>query len=85
MKAEGYAYVAVRQVTPGLRFWGAFDTPVPLPEGEALEHIAHAIYDVVEDYQGRPIPPQAIAERIAAYTLGGGVEGPSHDKPPLVH
>jgi hypothetical protein len=49
MTTEGY--VVVRQINPGFRSRQAFTTPVPLPEDEAPEHIAHAIYDLVDEHR----------------------------------
>jgi hypothetical protein len=78
-------YVAVRQMQPGLRLRRHFATAAPLPQGEAPEHIAHAFYDVLDEYPGKVVPGHEFSQRIRAYALGGELEHPSHDKPPVRH
>jgi hypothetical protein len=78
-------YAVVRQVAPGLRYRRFFDTTVPLPEDEAPEHIAHAIYDLVEEHPDGTVPTHEIAQRIGTYGLGVDSGDPTHDKPPTVH
>jgi hypothetical protein len=76
-------YAAVRQVQPGLHLRRHFVPFVPLPEDEAPEHIAHALYDLFNQYE--VVPGHELSERIRAYEMGGDTEPPSHGKPPVMH
>jgi hypothetical protein len=71
-------HVVVRQLAPGLRSRRAFDPVAPFPSGEAPEHVAHAIYDLVTEYQGRPVPGYELFNRIRAYAAGAIPEDPSN-------
>jgi hypothetical protein len=79
------SYVAVRQVVPGFRYRRFFDTTVPLPEDEAPEHIAHAIYDLVDKHRGGTVPPHEIAQRIHSYGLGADIGDSSDGRSPTLH
>jgi hypothetical protein len=74
-------YVVVRQLAPGFRSRRVFEPVVPFPSDEAPEHIAHAIYDLVEEYRGRPVPGHELFNRIRAYAIGANPEDPFCDKP----
>jgi len=74
-------YVVVRQLAPGFRSRRAFEQVVPFPSDEAPEHIAHAIYDLVEEYRGRPVPGHEVFNRIRDYAIGANPEDPFGDKP----
>jgi hypothetical protein len=78
-------YVVVRQVHPGFRLRLPFDMAAPLPQDEAPEHIAHAVYDVLQEYRGKVVPDHELFQRIRAYALGGDTGPPSHGKPPIRH
>jgi hypothetical protein len=74
-------YVVVRQVQPGARLRQPFNMTAPLPHDEAPEHIAHAIYDLLQEYRGRIIPDRELFRRITAYAVGADPEDFSNDKP----
>jgi hypothetical protein len=81
-------YAIVRQILPGLRIRQYFDTAVPLlPEDEAPEHIAHALYDLLWKCRGRGglIPDHEVVECMRAYATGSDADHPCHRKPPVVH
>jgi hypothetical protein len=77
-------YVIIRQLRPGLRERISFEALVSLPEGDAPEHVAHALYDVFKNSAGRVIRSDEWAARIHAYESGGAAEDGS-EKPPTVH
>jgi hypothetical protein len=77
--------VAVRQLQPGARVRLPFYAQAQLPSDEAPEHIAHAIYDLVAESQGRPISSQELFQRSRAYEVARDPEDPSHDAPLYRH
>jgi hypothetical protein len=77
-------YVIIRQLRPGLRERISFEALVPLPEGDAPEHVAHALYDVFKTSAGRVIRSDELAARIYAYESGGKLED-HPEQPPTVH
>jgi hypothetical protein len=48
----------------------SFSTAVPLPDGDAPEHIAHAIFDALDEASGRMV--SAVDRRMHAYSVKGG-------------
>jgi hypothetical protein len=75
-------YVVVRQLQPGVRCRLYFDTPTALPEDEAPEHIAHAIFDLAQKYHGaRSIPGHELSQCIQAYAAGAGTGHSSGSEP----
>jgi hypothetical protein len=76
-------YVAVRQVQPGFRLRLHFAAAAPLPQDEAPEHIAHALYDLLQEH--KVVPCHELSQRIRAYALGGDTEPTSNGKPPARH
>jgi hypothetical protein len=79
------SYIVVRQVAPGVRMRGSFTPTGPLPEGEAPEHIAHAMFDLIMECPGRLIPLQEWKQRSRAYEVAADPEDPSHNTPLYRH
>jgi hypothetical protein len=78
-------YVVVRQVQPGVRLRQSFDVALPLPSEEAPEHIAHAIFDLFQEYRGRIVPDHELLRRTRADAVGADPEDISHHKPRYRH
>jgi hypothetical protein len=75
-------YAVVRQLKPGVRYRLYFDAPAALPDSEAPEHVAHAIFDLTQKYYGgRSIPGYELSERIRAYAAGANTSDSSSDEP----
>jgi hypothetical protein len=80
-------YIVIRQVKPGFRLRQPFDVVGELPDEEAPEPVAHAYFDLTQEYQssGRVIPVNELARRINAYAETGRAENPTDDKPRVIH
>jgi hypothetical protein len=64
---------------------GSFTPVGPLPEGEAPEHIAHAIFDLILKSPGSLVSYQELLQASRAYETAPDPEDPSHDKPHYRH
>lgn len=83
--ANAETYIVVRQLAPGVRM-RVFFTPVgPSPEGEAPEHIAHAMFDLIRSAPGRMLSHQELFQASRAYEIAPDPADPSHDKPRYRH
>jgi hypothetical protein len=78
-------YTVVRQLQPGYRSRQPFNTAVELPQEEAPEHIAHATWDVIQEYWGRVVPDDELFRRIRAYEMGSETMDFSPNAPRIVH
>jgi hypothetical protein len=83
--ANAETYIVVRQLAPGVRM-RVFFTPVgPSPEGEAPEHIAHAMFDLIRKSPRRLLPYQELFKASRAYEIAPDPADPSHEKPRYRH
>jgi len=78
-------YIVVRQHCPGCRERRTFSTTAPLPGGDAPEQIAHAIFDLVEEYNGRAVPDHEVFRRIHAYSIAHGPTDSTDEANETVH
>lgn len=78
-------YIIVRQVKPGYHERVNFEALVPIPEGDAPEHLAHAFFDLLREAPVRVIHLGELQARMHAYQKGGGTEGPSAGNLLTVH
>ena len=83
--ANAETYIVVRQLTPGVRRRGFFTSVGPSPEGEAPEHIAHAMFDLIRKSPRRLLPYQELFKASRAYEIAPDPADPSHDKPRYRH
>lgn len=72
-------WVVVRQLEPGVRQRLPFNALVQLPSGEAPEHVAHAMYDLIAEARGRTVFGYEIIHRSRMYEIAGDREDPSQD------
>jgi hypothetical protein len=79
------SYIVVRQVAPGVRMRCSFEPTTSLPSGEAPEHIAHALFDLMMEFPGRLLPYQELLQRSRAYEVAADPKNPSCDKPLHLH
>jgi hypothetical protein len=75
----------VRQLAPGVGMRGFFTALGPFPEGEAPEHIALAMFDLIESAPGRVPSHQELFQGSRAYEIAPDPADPSHDKPHYRH
>jgi hypothetical protein len=78
-------YIVLRQVRPGFRQRLIFKALVPLPEGDAPEHIAHAFFDLLLKYPNGMILADELFERIRAYAMRGETDNLSPNASRTVH
>ena len=83
--ANAETYIVVRQLAPGVRRRGFFTPIGPSPEGEAPEHIAHALFDLILSAPGRLLSYQELFQASRAYEIAPDPADPSHDKPRCRH
>lgn len=83
--ANAETYIVVRQLAPGVRKRGFFTPVGPFPEGEAPEHIAHAMFDLIGSAPGRMLSHQELFQASRAYEIDPDPADPSHDKPRYRH
>jgi hypothetical protein len=72
-------WVLVRQLQPGVRLRLPFKALAQFPSGEAPEHVAHAMYDLVLETRDRPVFGHEIIHRSRMYELAGNREDPFQD------
>ena len=78
-------YIVVRQMMPGYYVRSFFDALVPLPEGDAPEHIAHAFFDLLQEFPGGALHWGELAARMRAYETGWSTEETRGGRPRTVH
>jgi hypothetical protein len=83
--ANAETYIVVRQLAPGVRRRGFFTPIGPSPEGEAPEHIAHALFDLILSAPGRLLSYQELFQASRAYEIAPDPADPSRDKPRYRH
>ena len=83
--ANAETYIVVRQLAPGVRMRSFFTPLGPYPEGEAPEHIAHAMFDLNGSAPGRVLSHQELFQASRAYEIAPDPADPSHDKPRYRH
>jgi hypothetical protein len=82
---EAGDWVLVRQLEPGVRLRLPFKALAQFPSGEAPEHVAHAMYDLIFETRDRPVFGHEIIYRSRMYELAGDQKDPSQDAPRLRH
>jgi hypothetical protein len=75
------AYIVVRQVAPGVRMRCSFEPIASLPLGEAPEHIAHAMFDLIMESPGPLLSREELLLRSRTYEVAADPEDPSRNKP----
>jgi hypothetical protein len=75
------SYIVVRQVMPGVRMRCSFEPTTSLPSGEAPEHIAHAMFDLIMESPGRLLSHEELLLRSRTYEVAADPEDPSRNKP----
>jgi len=83
--AHAETYIVVRQLAPGVRMRTFFTPLGAFPEGEAPEHIAHAMFDLNRSAPGRVLSHQELFQASRAYEIAPDPADPSHDKPRYRH
>ena len=78
-------YVVVRQVKPGYHERVPVDALEPVPDGEAPEYVAHALFDHIAESPDGVIRQDELAARMHAYQMGTEAEGSSVERPQTVH
>jgi hypothetical protein len=79
------SYTVVRQVAPGLRMRGFFVPVGSVPEGEAPEHIAHALFDLILTSPRRLLSFQELFQVSRGYEIAPDPGDSSGDQPRYRH